>query len=243
MDPEDVRTVFVAGATGGTGRVLVRLLAPRVTVRALTRSQDAAPTLRSLGADEVVVDDLLDPTDLPGALAGADAALSAVGSGATDVFRGGPLVDGAGTRALVEAAVDAGVEAVVMESALGVGDDPASPLATAFDLAIGPVQRAKAEGERALRDAPLRHTVLRPGVLTSGPRTDDMTVADPGAKLWGSVARADVARLMAAAPVTDAAEDRTLEVVSTPSFPERALSIDWRLPGPPRDGVPVEVGD
>ncbi len=241
MDPEDVETVFVAGATGGTGRALVRLLAPRVTVRALTRSPDAEQTLRSLGADEVVVDDLLDPTDLPGALAGADAALSAVGSGATDVFGGGALVDGAGTRALVEAAVDAGVEAVVMESAIGVGDDPASPLATGFNLAIRPIQRAKAEGERAVREASVRHTILRPGVLTTGPRTDDVTVADPGAKLWGSVSRADVARLMAAAPVTEAATDRTLEVVATPSFPDRALSVDWRLPGPDRDDVPVEV--
>jgi uncharacterized protein YbjT (DUF2867 family) len=240
MDPADVETVLVAGATGDTGRALLRLLAPRVTVRALTRSADDEDRLRALGADEVVVDDLLDPTDLSGALAGADAALSAVGSTATDVLGDGPFVDGAGTAALVEAAVDAGVEAVVMESALGVGDDPASPLASAFDLAIGPIQRAKAEGERALREAPVRHTILRPGVLTGGPRTDDVTVAEPGAKLWGAVSRADVARLLAAAPVTDAAADATLEVVATPSFHDRALAVDWTLPGPDRP-VSVEV--
>jgi hypothetical protein len=58
-----------------------------------------------------------------------------------------------------------------------------------------------------------------------------VAVADPGAKLWGVVSRADVARLLIGAPVTDAAADRTLEVVSTPAFRGRALDIDWQLPG------------
>jgi uncharacterized protein YbjT (DUF2867 family) len=228
----NVDTVFVAGASGDTGRSVLRLLGPRVpTVRALTRSPEGRETLRRAGADEVVVDDLLDPSDLAGALAGADAVVSAVGSDVGDVFGSGPYVDGAGTEALVEAAVAAGVEAFVMESALGVGDDPASPLAAAFDLAIGPIQRAKARAEATLRDAPLRHTILRPGVLTNGPRTDDVTVAEPGAKLYGTVSRADVARLLAAAPVTDRAADATFEVVARPSFPDRAVAVDWRLPG------------
>lgn len=231
MNPESVETALVAGASGGTGRELLRLLAPRVpTVRALTRSAAKTERLRQAGADEVVVDDLLAPEDLSRAVAGVDVVYSAVGSGLADVRGGGPLVDGAGAQALLRAAVDAGVRAFVMESALGVGEDPASPLATVFDFAIGPVQRAKAETEAALRDAPLRHTILRPGVLTNGPRTDRVTVARPGARLWGVVSRADVARLLAAAPVTPAAADETFEVVSTPRFRDRALTVGWRLP-------------
>jgi uncharacterized protein YbjT (DUF2867 family) len=247
MDPADVETVFVAGASGGTGRELLRLLGPRVpTVRALTRSPEKERTLRAAGADEVIVDDLLAPTDLAGALDGADVVVSAVGSAVSDVRGDGPFVDGEGVQTLIAAAVDAGVEAFVMESALGVGDEPASPLAAAFDLFIGPVQRAKAETEAALRAADVRHTILRPGMLTNGARTDDVAVAEPGAKLWGAVSRADVARLLAAAPVTDAAADRTFEVVATPRFRDRSLTIDWRLPG--REGavegdVPVTVED
>jgi uncharacterized protein YbjT (DUF2867 family) len=241
MDRNAVETVLVAGASGGTGRELLRLLGPRVpTVRALTRSLDKRVDLREAGADEVVIDDVLDPENLAGAVADTDVVLSALGSSITDVRGSGPFVDGAGTRALLEAAVGADVGAFVMESAIGVGDESASPLATLFDAAIGPVQRAKAEAETAIRDAPIRHTILRPGVLTNGPRTDEVAVVHPGGELWGAVSRADVARLMTAAPVTPGARNETFEVVSTPRFRDRSLSVDWRLPGN-RDRVPVDV--
>lgn len=235
-----MQTVLVAGATGGTGRHVVRLLDGRATVRALTRSPSSRERLRRLGADEVVVDDLLDPEDLPGAVGEADAVVSAVGSDIRELRRD-EFVDGAGTIALLEAAVEAGTESFVMESAIGVGSEPSSPLATAFDGLIGPIQRAKARAEATLRESSLTHTILRPGVLTNGSRTDDVTVADPGAKLWGTISRADVARLLAAAPTTPAAADRTLEVVSTPGFPDRAVDIQWRLPDPLRDEIAVQT--
>ncbi|MDS0261067.1 NAD(P)H-binding protein [Haloarcula sp. S1CR25-12] len=232
MDSGDVDTVFLAGASGDTGQNVLRLLAPRdVRVRALTRSPAKRARLQRVGADEVVVDDLLDPDDLDSAVDGADVVISTVGSAPTDVLSGGPYVDGVGAQNLLDAALTADVDAFAMESAIGVGPEDASVLATVFDMVIGPIQRAKAATEAALREAPLRHTILRPGILTNGPRTDDVTVAEPGAKLWGAVSRADVARLLIAAPVTDAAADRTFEVVSKPAFRDRRLHIDWQLPG------------
>ena len=66
-----------------------------------------------------------------------------------------------------------------MESDIGVGDDAASQLASVLDLEIGPIQRAKSETEASLRSAGVEHTILRPGILTSGPRTDRVTVAEP----------------------------------------------------------------
>lgn len=243
MDEADYDTVLVAGASGDTGRELLRVAGPRVpTVRAMTRSPGKRDELLAAGADEVVVENLLSPADLPEAVAGADAVLSAVGSGPRDLIGSGPLVDGTGTVALLEAAVEADVEAFVMESAIGVGDAPASPLATAFDLFIGPIQDAKTAAEDAIREAPVRHTVLRPGILTGGPRTDDVTVAEPGSRLWGAVSRADVARLMVAAPITSGAADRTFEVVSTPSLRGRGERADWRLPAR-TDAVSIEVTD
>jgi len=231
MDATDLDTVLIAGASGGTGREILPLADGRIpTVRALTRDEQKRETLLRAGADEVVVDDLLAPQRLADALADVDAVLSAVGSGLGDIRSAGPFVDGQGAQALLEAAVDAGASAFAMESAVGVGDDPTGPLATLFDAAIGPLQRAKGETESALRASGLEHTILRPGILTNGPRTDTVTVADPGAKLWGTVSRADVARLMLAAPVTPAATDRTFEVVGTPAFRDRAAAVDWELP-------------
>lgn len=231
MEPDRVDTVFVAGGSGGTGRAMLRLAGPRVsTVRALTRDESKRQQLLNAGADEVVVDDLLHPQALDDALHDVDVVLSAVGSSIRDIRSGGPVVDGEGVQRLLETAVDAGVEAFVMESAIGVGDEPASPLASAFNLAIGPIQRAKADTEAALRRADVEHTIFRPGILTDGPRTDHVTVADPGSKLWGTVSRADVARIMLAAPMTPAATDRTFEVVSTPSFSSRGRRIEWQFP-------------
>jgi uncharacterized protein YbjT (DUF2867 family) len=229
IDPE---TVFVAGASGGTGREILRLVGPRVrTVRALTRSAEKRSDLLAEGADDVVVDDLLRPTILTDALDDVDVVLSAVGSDVADTFREGAFVDGAGTLALLHSAVEAGVDAFVMVSALGVGPEPVSPLATGFELAVGPVQHAKARAESAIREAPIRHTIVRPGVLTNGPRTDAVAVGEPGSGLWGTVSRADVARVVVAAPTTASAADRTFEVVSQPRFPDRSLSVGWRLPG------------
>lgn len=231
MSTHSVDTVLIAGATGETGRAILELIAPRVeTVRALTRSPDSRADLEAAGADGVFVVDLLDPTNLSAAVEGVDAVLNALGTAPRAVFSGPPYVDGAGTRALVDAAVAADVDAFVMVSALGVGIEPASALGKVFNVVVKPVQKAKAESEVAIREAQIRHTIFRPGILTNGPRTDAVTVAEPGAKLWGLVSRRDIARLVIAAPVTEEAENRTFEAVTTPRLSDRALDIEWSLP-------------
>lgn len=223
--------VLVAGATGRTGREIVDLLAPRaVTLRCLTRSAEKRSDLRARGADEVVVGDLLEDGDAERAAEDVDVVLSAVGSTLRDRFTADEFVDGSGNRNLVAAAVDAGADAFVMVSALGVGPEPSSLLGTGFDLVIPPIQRAKAAAEMALRGAPLRHTIFRPGALTRVAPSGEVQVASPGEKLWGPVRRADVACLVAAAPWTPAADDETFEVVRNPLVADRARTIDWQLP-------------
>jgi uncharacterized protein YbjT (DUF2867 family) len=230
-DDTDQPRVLIAGATGGTGRELVEVLAPRaVTVRCLTRSAGSREALVERGADEVVVGDLFEAADADRATRDVDHVLSAVGSSPLAVVGSDEPVDGLGTRRLLSAAVDNGAETFVMESALGVGDGPASLVGSAFNLFIRPIQRAKAEAEAAIRDAPIRHTILRPGVLTSGSPSDDVQVAPPGERLWGAVSRADVARLMAAAPWTPAAAEATFEVVRNPLLENRSVAVEWQLP-------------
>jgi len=99
MNPANVDTVFLAGGSDDTGRSVLRLLSSRdIRVRALTRLPAKRGQLHQLGADEVVVDNLLDPDNLETAVDGADVVIRAVGSAATDVRSSDPYVDGAGPR-------------------------------------------------------------------------------------------------------------------------------------------------
>lgn len=227
----DAERVLLAGASGGTGkRALVLLSASPLPVRALTSSPGKVERLERLGADEVVVGDLFDPAATGRAVDGCDVVISAVGTRPIDVHRGGPFVDGEGNANLADAAADADVEAFVMVSALGVGDERPGPMGRLFRLAVGPTIRAKGRAEAAIRAAGLRYTILRPGMLTPGGPSADVVAAEAGAGLWGVIPRTDVARLAVAAPFTPEGADRTLEVVRNPLLRERGFDVDWQLP-------------
>ncbi|PSP97582.1 3-beta hydroxysteroid dehydrogenase [Halobacteriales archaeon QS_5_70_17] len=235
MRPEEA-TVLVAGASGRTGREAVdALLDAGIEVRALTSRPAAAETLELQGADEVIVGDLLDPGDAGRAVGGVDAVLCAVGSSLRDLL-GGPLVDGEGTVDLVTAAAEAGVERFALVSSIGVGDSrPGMPSPFRVALDSAGVLPAKERAERRLRASDLSHTILRPGGLTGAPATGDVLVGEGGDTVSGTVPRADVARLLAAAPFTPAAEDRTFEVVAREGLrgrPSGLVDVDWSVPVP-----------
>lgn len=240
------QTLFVAGASGDTGRAVLRLAGSRIpTVRALTRSEEKRSMLYQAGADEVVVDNLLDPDDLESALINVDAIISTVGSTIDDIRSADRFVDGAGTRALVDAAISADVDVFCMESAIGVGDNSANPLAMLFNTVIAPIQAAKADAEAAIRNASFRHVILRPGVLTNGPRTDIATIAETESKtnLWGIISRSDVARVLLAALGTPAVHNKTFEIISTPQPMADASNTTWQLPtrGNDTNETPISV--
>lgn len=226
-----VERVLLAGASGQTGQQVLRQLARTdIDVRALTRSAEKTDRLQRYGADDVAVGNLMISDDARTAVEGMDAVFTAVGSSPQKVLRGEEFVDGTGNINLVEAAVDAGVDTVVMVSSLGVGDDRNSWLARSFRLAIRPVVAAKTRAETVLRDADLQHTILRPGVLTPTWLSGSVQVADAGTGLWGTVARTDVARLMVAAPFTPPAANRTFELAANPLMRQQGLDIDWQQP-------------
>jgi uncharacterized protein YbjT (DUF2867 family) len=231
MDIDDDPTVLLAGASGDTGRRVLYLLSrSALDVRAVTSSPGKVSQLERAGADEALLCDLFDRSDAERAVEGVDIVLTTVGSTPQEVFLADELVDGTGNINLVESAADAGVETIVMESSLGVDSDRTSPMARFFGLAIGRVLDAKTEAERAIRESGIEYTVFRPGILTTGAATDDVQVAPAESGLWGAVSRADVARLVTAAPFTPDARDRTLDVVRNPLQRGRSERIDWRHP-------------
>lgn len=150
-------SVLVAGGTGFLGRAFVRSLAERGTdVVVLTRDPDHARRAHASLPAELRGGDVTRPDSLPPALAGIDTVILSV------QFSGYPVeapargrtfmkVDAEGTRALVDAARDAGVRKLVYVS--GVGADPESDRAW---------YRAKGLAEAAVRESGLVWSVIRP---------------------------------------------------------------------------------
>ncbi|NGM69965.1 SDR family oxidoreductase [Natronolimnobius sp. AArcel1] len=223
--------VLIAGASGATGTELLSVLRPTdLTVRATTRSYATVDTLERHGADEVVVADFFEPHDAVAAVKDCDIVYCAVGTPPS--YRhvtGGKLVDRTGVMNLVTAALASDVSHFVFESAIGVGSSKCG-LSLPARLLIRGSLKAKQDAESALRRSGLSYTIVRPGTLTDAPPRGDLVVGEGGHSVSGSIPRADVARLMAAAPFTPAARNRTLEAVSRDGLsetPRNLVDIDW----------------
>jgi uncharacterized protein YbjT (DUF2867 family) len=205
--------ILVAGATGVLGSEIVRRLTARgEKVRAMARSTSApekVERLRILGAD-IVRADLKEPPTLIAACAGVDAVISTVTtiltSQAGDSFE---ATDGEGTRALIDAAKNAGASKFVFVS-FDTSKSPENPLT-----------RAKREAEEHLKQSGLDYTILHPTMFCEtwlGP----MLFADPvacTAKVYGKgtekiryVAVADVAEFAVRSLTSPAARNATIPV-------------------------------
>jgi NADH dehydrogenase len=145
---------LIAGGTGRLGTAVTRrLLAAGVPVRVLTRAPSRGADLARLGA-QIVPGDVRDAASLAVASRGVDKVFDAVqafdGTGANNPR----TVDAAGNRALIDAAVAAGVGRFVFVSVLGVHPDH-------------PMEffRIKHATEQYLRRSGLSYTVLRPAAF------------------------------------------------------------------------------
>ena len=211
--------VLVGGGTGFIGSAVVRELLDRRPVAVLTRSVERVPRRFRGGRVELRQGDVTDPRTLPEALAGIDTVVQCV------QFPGFPVerpsagrtfmdVDAAGTRAVVEAAVKAGVRKIVYLS--GVGADIESDRTW---------YRAKGIAEAAVRESGLRYVIVRPS-WTYGPgdrslnrfvglmRTIPLVFPQlgPGSQRINPVYVDDVARLVVEALEGDGADGATIEI-------------------------------
>ncbi|WP_106400068.1 NAD(P)-dependent oxidoreductase [Actinocorallia populi] len=189
-------TVF--GATGGTGRLLVRqALEAGHHVTAVVRDPARLPIDHP--ALDAVVADVLDAASLRPALDGRDAALSALGPHGRKDTAG---VCSSAISAILEAMETAGVRRVVALSAqpvlrTGAGE----PLWSR--MTVRPLVRAVYRNvyadldlmERRLTRSGSDWTVLRPPYLTDAPATGGYRSA-VDANVPGSMTRADLARAL-----------------------------------------------
>ncbi|MGV1760913.1 NAD(P)-dependent oxidoreductase [Rhizobium sp. A22-96] len=185
--------VLVLGATGGTGRLIVRdAMAKGHSVVALVRSKARA----DLPGGDVIEGDARDEAALMRALDGCDAVISALGTGMG--FRRVTLLTVA-AQALVTAMTRKGARRLVCISALGVGDSRGHG-GFVFDrlfqpLLLSQAYKDKNGQEAAIRASSLDWILVRPAMLTDDTaRGDARAFTDLAGVNGGKIARADVSR-------------------------------------------------
>jgi uncharacterized protein YbjT (DUF2867 family) len=146
------RHLFVAGATGATGRTLMRqALARGVPVIAHVRPKSASSDLAKEWPRKAVVE-LSDGETLIEMMSGYTTVLQLIGTmrkrfSAGDTYE---TSDIGTTRQLVEAAKRAGADHFVLLSSMGAGRP------------VGAYLKAKAEAERLVRESGIPWTIVRP---------------------------------------------------------------------------------
>ena len=152
------RRVTVFGGSGFLGRRIVeRLAADGAEVRVAVRHPERAAFLARFGRTgqiTAVRADVWDAASVAPALAGADAVVNTVGHYVERGDASFEAIHGQGARHVAETAAAAGVRRLVHIS--GIGADPASD---------SPYVRARAVGERLVREAFPAATILRPSVM------------------------------------------------------------------------------
>ena len=190
-------TVLIIGASRGIGLATVkRALKAGHSVRAMSRSATAIrlrdPKLEKLDGDA------RDRDTIERALVGVDAVIQTLGiSSDPELILTGTRLFSAATRILVRAMEASTVRRLICVTGFGAGNSRGRGgilynLASA--LLLGRIYADKDVQERIIRRSQLDWTVVRPTILTNGPRTKAYRVlTDPRDWAPGFISRADVA--------------------------------------------------
>ncbi|MEY4879492.1 MAG: hypothetical protein RJB62_961 [Pseudomonadota bacterium] len=104
------------------------------------------------------------------------------------------------TRVLIAAMRSKGVKRLICVTGFGAGDSRASISCLQrlpFQIVFGRAYDDKSLQEKLIMESELDYTIVRPGVLTSGPRTGRYRVlVEPSQWRNGIISRADVAEFL-----------------------------------------------
>lgn len=231
-----ISKVFVAGASGGSGKKAVQqLTAKGLSVRAGVRNVEKAKASdwAQAGKVDVVAADLTGSTEsLVTAIGDAEAVICAVGAGSAFDGKLFDEVDRKGVIKLIDAAKKAGVKKFVLQTsiltngkAIGEGFNPIFLVLNAITGALD----KKLESEKYLRASGLDYTIVRPGGLKNDPpsevgnlvlQNEDTLRAkktDPGT----GISRETVGAVLVEALFQSKASNRVVEIVASPDAPSK----------------------
>ncbi|TBB81084.1 NAD(P)-dependent oxidoreductase [Rhizobium ruizarguesonis] len=192
--PANIQKIVILGATGPTGRHIVRQAAARgYDVTAFVRTPEKAT---DLAGAEIVVGDARDENALRQAVKGRDAVISALGTPASP-FREVTLLSTA-TQALVNAMKAERVARLVAITGIGAGDSKGHG-GFLFDNMIFPlllrkVYADKNRQESVIKESALDWTIVRPSILNNKPGGKTVrALTSLESFRGGSITREDVA--------------------------------------------------
>ncbi|MFS8879011.1 SDR family oxidoreductase, partial [Synechococcus sp. H55.8] len=209
---------FVAGATGETGRRIVKELVGRgIPVRALVRSRELAAQVLPPEA-EVVVGDVLDPATLRAGMEGCTVVLCATGARPSWDPLQPYRVDYEGTKNLVNVAKAQGIQHFVLISSLCVSQ-LFHPLNLFWLILVW-----KKRAEEYLQNSGLTYTIIRPGGLKNQDNEDGIVLSQADTLFEGSIPRLKVAQVAVESLFQPAAKNRIFEIIAKPGVPRREWS-------------------
>ncbi len=190
-------TVMIIGASKGIGLATVQAaLKAGHSVRALARTATAIrmdhPKLEKVNGDA------RDQDTIERALASVEAVIQTLGViPAPGLIVSGTQLFSTATRVLVDAMENSPVKRLICVTGFGAGDSRGHGgllYNSALCLFLGRVYADKDVQERIIRRSRLDWTIVRPTILTDGPRTRSYHVlVDPRDWTSGFISRADVA--------------------------------------------------
>ncbi len=209
---------FVAGATGETGRRIVRqLVLKEIPVVALVRDLDKAKSILPPEA-ELAVGDVLQPDSLRAAIADCTVLLCATGA-APSLNPFGPYqIDYEGTKNLVDVAKQASIQHFVMVSSMCTSQF-FHPLNLFWLILFW-----KKQAEEYLQQSGLTYTIVRPGGLKNEDSDLPLVMSAADSLFEGSLPRTRVAEVCIEALFQPSAQNKIVEIVTQSDAPNRPLS-------------------
>jgi uncharacterized protein YbjT (DUF2867 family) len=209
---------FVAGATGETGRRIVKQLVDRgIEVRAFVRDEVKAREILPEGI-EIVTGNVLQAQTLKDALKGCTVVFCATGAKPSLDPTQPYLVDFEGTKNLVNAAKAEGIEQFVLVTSLCV-----SKLLHPLNLFWG-ILVWKKWAEEYLQRSGLTYTIVRPGGLKNDDNDDRIVMKGVDSLFEGSIPRQKVAQVCVESCFDGKAKNKILEIVASADAEEKSMA-------------------